>query len=48
MHGLMAEHLKCAGESAITWLTNITNDIVEFEVISDVLIQSKRVMERTH
>ena len=37
--GFMAEHLKFAGESAITWLKNIMNGIiiVELESIPDVL-----------
>ena len=37
--GVVAEHLKYAGESMVIWLMNVMNAIVELEVIPDSLKQ---------
>ena len=35
--GLLAEHLKAGGDAVIIWLRNISNAVVELEVIPDVM-----------
>ena len=42
--GVVAEHLKYAGESMVIWLMNVMNAIVELEVIPDSLKQGLLVL----